>query len=281
MYPQYAASTTATVVDERARWLLQTRNQPEMRFIRNFHDHDGLSAPKTFCRHWQANGSLGEKDRLLISFHGLPKRSLDLGDPISANATRPAACWPNAWELNPSNIRSASSPASARLNGCSPTLPRRWSNGRAWRSPGRCDLPRLLPPTARKPGRNRPEGAMISCRPAARNITTSRHSTRTMPGSRLADIAERHLAGWPTQTIDPHRLWKPVPAKPSNSAPGLEIRGSAHTSENLIRLSPTMSESLHNVVCPHCAVNRVPSKLGDAPNAASASSRCSSANRWN
>ena len=36
MYPQYAASTTATVVDEAARWLLQTRNQPEMRFVRNF-----------------------------------------------------------------------------------------------------------------------------------------------------------------------------------------------------------------------------------------------------
>ncbi len=83
MYPQYAASTTATVVDAAARWLLQTRNQPEMRFIRNYHDDtaylDALEA--SVRRHWTKNGPLGSNDRLLISFHGLPKRSLELGDP--------------------------------------------------------------------------------------------------------------------------------------------------------------------------------------------------------
>jgi protoporphyrin/coproporphyrin ferrochelatase len=83
MYPQYAASTTATVVDDAARWLLQTRNQPELRFVRNFHDHEGYltALEQSVRRHWQANGPLGDQDRLLISFHGLPKRSLDLGDP--------------------------------------------------------------------------------------------------------------------------------------------------------------------------------------------------------
>jgi len=83
MYPQYAASTTATVVDEACHWLTQTRNQPEMRFLRNFHDHDGYLAAleQTVRKHWQTNGQLGTNDRLLISFHGLPKRSLDLGDP--------------------------------------------------------------------------------------------------------------------------------------------------------------------------------------------------------
>ena len=83
MYPQYAASTTATVVDEACRWLTQTRNQPEMRFLRNFHDDAGYLAAleQTVRKHWQANGPLGPNDRLLSSFHGLPKRSLDLGDP--------------------------------------------------------------------------------------------------------------------------------------------------------------------------------------------------------
>src|SRR5574343_941126 len=83
MYPQYAASTTATVVDDAARWLLQTRNQPEMRFVRNFHDHAGYLAAleQSVRKHWQTTGPLGTNDRLLISFHGLPKRSLDLGDP--------------------------------------------------------------------------------------------------------------------------------------------------------------------------------------------------------
>jgi len=83
MYPHYSASTTATVIDEAATWLLQTRNQPEMRFVRNFHDDSGYltALEASVRRHWQANGGPGENDRLLISFHGLPKRSLDLGDP--------------------------------------------------------------------------------------------------------------------------------------------------------------------------------------------------------
>jgi protoporphyrin/coproporphyrin ferrochelatase len=83
MYPHYAASTTATVVDVAAQWLTRTRNQPEMRFVRNFHDDDGYLAAleKSVRKHWQENGGLGDQDRLLISFHGLPKRSLDLGDP--------------------------------------------------------------------------------------------------------------------------------------------------------------------------------------------------------
>ena len=83
MYPQYSASTTATVFDEAGAWLARTRNQPEMRFIRNFHDDAGYIAAleQTVRQHWQTNGALGANDRLVISFHGLPKRSLELGDP--------------------------------------------------------------------------------------------------------------------------------------------------------------------------------------------------------
>lgn len=83
MYPQYAASTTATVIDEACAWLQKVRNQPEMRFVRNYHDHTGYLAAleKTVRQHWKTNGPLGPEDRLLISFHGLPKRNLELGDP--------------------------------------------------------------------------------------------------------------------------------------------------------------------------------------------------------
>jgi ferrochelatase len=83
MYPQYAASTTATVVDEACRWLTGTRSQPEMRFVRNFHDDAGYldALEQSVRRHWQVVGLPNAQDRLLISFHGLPKRSLDLGDP--------------------------------------------------------------------------------------------------------------------------------------------------------------------------------------------------------
>lgn len=83
LYPQYAASTTATVVDVAARWLQRTRNQPEMRFVRDYHRDaaylDALAA--SVRRHWQQVGPLGDNDRLLMSFHGLPERSRQLGDP--------------------------------------------------------------------------------------------------------------------------------------------------------------------------------------------------------
>ncbi len=83
MYPQYSATTTATVMDEAAKWLLRRRNQPEIRSIRNYHDDDGYLAAleQSVRRHWQKNGALGGNDHLMISFHGLPRRNLDLGDP--------------------------------------------------------------------------------------------------------------------------------------------------------------------------------------------------------
>jgi ferrochelatase len=83
MYPQYSASTSATVTDEACRWLQMQRNQPEMRFIRSFPDDPGyLDALEQMVRdHWVKCGPLGPDDQLVISFHGLPKRNLGLGDP--------------------------------------------------------------------------------------------------------------------------------------------------------------------------------------------------------
>ena len=80
LYPQYSASTTATVTDEVARCLMRWRNQPEVRFVRNFHDHPGYIAAlaQSVRDHWHKNG---EPERLILSFHGVPKRSLMLGDP--------------------------------------------------------------------------------------------------------------------------------------------------------------------------------------------------------
>jgi ferrochelatase len=83
LYPQYAASTTASALDAVAAWMQGARNQPEFAFVRDYHDHPGyLDALAASVReHWQANGPLGEKDKLVLSFHGLPQRSTELGDP--------------------------------------------------------------------------------------------------------------------------------------------------------------------------------------------------------
>jgi ferrochelatase len=80
MYPQYAGSTTATVFDEAARVLQGWRNLPEMRWVRNFHDDPRyIEALAAQVRNAWARDGRGE--RLVMSFHGVPRRTLELGDP--------------------------------------------------------------------------------------------------------------------------------------------------------------------------------------------------------
>jgi len=80
LYPQYAASTTASVQDRLFATLSRLRNVPEPRVVRHFHDDPGYirAVAAGVRRHWAAHG---RGDRLLMSFHGLPRYTLDRGDP--------------------------------------------------------------------------------------------------------------------------------------------------------------------------------------------------------
>lgn len=80
LYPQYSATTTASVFDAVADALKARRVLPALRFVDDYHDHpayiDALAA--SVREHWCA-GDRGE--RLVVSFHGIPKRYADAGDP--------------------------------------------------------------------------------------------------------------------------------------------------------------------------------------------------------
>ena len=80
LYPQYSASTTATVVDAVGRALAKMRNQPEIRFVRDFHDAPGYieALAANVREHWAMHG---EPDRLQMSVHGIPQHTVELGDP--------------------------------------------------------------------------------------------------------------------------------------------------------------------------------------------------------
>lgn len=82
LYPQYAGSTTATAFDAIADWARTVRNQPELRFVRSYHDHPSyIAALAARVREtWGREGRL-PGTRLVLSFHGVPKRTLMLGDP--------------------------------------------------------------------------------------------------------------------------------------------------------------------------------------------------------
>ena len=80
LYPQYASATTGSVWDAVASWMPGTRVLPELRFVNRFHDDpayiDALS--RRIAGYWQREG---RPDRLVMSFHGLPARTVALGDP--------------------------------------------------------------------------------------------------------------------------------------------------------------------------------------------------------
>jgi len=80
LYPQYAASTTATALDAAFGFFARTRNVPELRAVRHFHDHSGYirALANSIREAWAAGG---RPHRLLMSFHGLPRYTLDRGDP--------------------------------------------------------------------------------------------------------------------------------------------------------------------------------------------------------
>ena len=98
LYPQYAASSTASAMDAVFRVLLKTRNQPAIRSIRNYNDHPAyIAALATSVReHWQANG---KPNKLVISFHGVPKVHLTSGDPYHCQCHKTGRLLAEALDL--------------------------------------------------------------------------------------------------------------------------------------------------------------------------------------
>jgi len=101
MYPQYAASTTASALDQVAEFLRRTRNVPEIRLVKHF------SRSPFLCRalanlvqeHWRLSG---RPDKLVMSFHGLPRFSLARGDPYHSECHETAHLLAGRLELSES-----------------------------------------------------------------------------------------------------------------------------------------------------------------------------------
>lgn len=78
-YPQYSATTTASVFDAVYMWAQKTRSIPELRFVNHYHDDAKYIAALSISvsSYWQVHG---QPDKLVMSFHGVPERTLHLGD---------------------------------------------------------------------------------------------------------------------------------------------------------------------------------------------------------
>ena len=90
LYPQYSSSTTAAVFDGLAKALKHCPDIPEILFIRDYWQRDDYlqalaNSVQTF---WDEHGN---PDRLLMSFHGIPQRYEDTGDPYPSLCRQTAA----------------------------------------------------------------------------------------------------------------------------------------------------------------------------------------------
>ncbi|WP_242111920.1 ferrochelatase [Luteimonas aquatica] len=101
LYPQYSTTTTASVADaltafSRAHGALA----PQLRMIDQYATDAGVvgALAASIRAHWQAHG---RGERLLLSFHGIPQRLVDAGDPYAQQCRATAQALARALDLAP------------------------------------------------------------------------------------------------------------------------------------------------------------------------------------
>jgi protoporphyrin/coproporphyrin ferrochelatase len=98
LYPQYAAATTGSAFDAVAKTLTRWRSLPQLQFVASYHDDPGYirAMAARIRERWDRDG---RGEHLLLSFHGLPERSRNLGDPYFDHCGTTAGLLSDALQL--------------------------------------------------------------------------------------------------------------------------------------------------------------------------------------
>jgi len=100
LYPQYSATTTATVFDAVTSELQRWRWLPELRMINHYHDDQRyIQALATSIEEGFARD--GRPQKLIFSFHGMPKRYFTHGDPYFCECHKTARLTAQKLGLEP------------------------------------------------------------------------------------------------------------------------------------------------------------------------------------
>ena len=104
LYPQYSASTTASTEDALAAWRARRTDAMPVRVIREYHVDPGYIAAlaASVQEHWAREA---RADELLMSFHGLPQRAVDRGDPYADQCRATAKALAEALGLTSNQWR--------------------------------------------------------------------------------------------------------------------------------------------------------------------------------
>ncbi len=199
-YPQYSGTTTASVIDAVAAWTTRQRRIPEIRFVNHYHDDPGYirAVAGRIERHWREHG---RPQHLLLSFHGVPERTLHLGDPYHCECRKTARLLGEALGLAPDQF--------------SVTFQSRFGKAK-WLEP-------YTEPTLQALARRGVEhvdvacpGFTSDCLETLEEIAQEARDAFLAAGGKafryipclndeptwidaLGDIAQQHLAGWPTR----------------------------------------------------------------------------------
>ena len=103
-YPQYSATTTASLFDAVYQWAGRTRAIPELRFVNHYHDDPRYIAALAgrIKKYWSGEG---QPDVLVMSFHGVPERTLQLGDPYHCECFKTARLLAEQLELDKTRFK--------------------------------------------------------------------------------------------------------------------------------------------------------------------------------
>ena len=200
LYPQYSSTTTASLFDATAGWVRGARHYPELRFVNGYHDHPGYIAAlaASVRAHWQREG--GPAERLVMSFHGIPERNVRLGDPYAAQCRTTARLLAEALGLQEAQYIVTFQSRFGRARWLEPyTEPT--LVGLAQAGVGRVDV---MCPGFTGDCLETLEEISIEARDAF--IAAGGKEFRYIPClnddgawiTALRDIAQQHLAGWPT-----------------------------------------------------------------------------------
>ena len=90
LYPQYCAATTASAADAVFGAIASMRRQPALRTLPSYHDDSLYIEALRSSITRQLDALDFEPQRLLLSFHGMPQRTLELGDPYHCHCRKTA-----------------------------------------------------------------------------------------------------------------------------------------------------------------------------------------------
>ena len=104
LYPQYAASSTAATLDKVFTQLRKMRNVPAIRTVKHYHDHPGYinALAQNVRDYWMKTG---KPDKLVMSFHGVPRFTLDKGDPYHCECQKTGRLLAEALNLGTSQFQ--------------------------------------------------------------------------------------------------------------------------------------------------------------------------------